>query len=913
MQFFFVQFDVEGVWVPVDCTFGANYRDKSMKFQPNYTRHFFAATPSTFILTHWPDTKDWQLLETSVEREALNPLVILPSCAAGRGTRPLTWKRSIVVSKDQHSTVIELTAKPSLRIGAKLLYKQGGTVYVVMDKKHILIQRNEDVVYIHAAFPCKGVYSLLITINPANTGKGQVTQVFLSYHIMCMSETSREISYPKVYPFPASKYNFRFLFWNQSRPDCVCESNFDRLNLAFKANRGMTFSHFLIRGKTRDSRPQDHSVVYNYNTMVVTEIDTADEKLSLHMLKVVFPMKGWWTICLLGTTFNPDLEIQRGYVTLMSYHVYAHEQDSISTFPRIISPQVSACCFDLISSVSESIDILFTTTKPLVEFQAYLMEKKPNAPELESYVRVELVSLDANQYKLIAMFPKPGHWYVHVFGRPEEEFLPEEVEEDCSEAVEADRPEAVEENRPEAVEENRPEAVEEDRPEEVEEDRPEAVEEDLSQENPPDEDDPDKPRKIPGDNPHCGLFSLLVNVKTPMQGALSVIRSSNQVSFQNKEYITFPDNGKPLRIDFDSDKDAPFRHRVIPEDRDENILKEYEGLSLLEHCTYLAPLRPAEASIPLSIVRPILRSLRSVTQQVLPYHQLKGTTSTYRVYASFPWPGIWNVAVFAPTPGSADYSLAFHVTVEVTKPSRGVCYPFIYEEFIQLGMRIPIESICYNPISTESADFELPFNAPDDIQFTWNIEVAGSDNCYKKQGFVHQLGNRSSSHIFRLSFSTPGIWRAVLFAKKFTTPEEDIYKHILEISLLVNTVDRDVAFPEIFPAFKKYGLSIARVDLPFLSRVQDTPITVVLPLYCQDYVKFFHRFDCAEKTEEKKMLLPQTQMLQYPDLESARYEIRIEIAEPGTYKIQLGAQWMDCEENDYEPVLTHVITCTTEN
>ncbi len=30
------------------------------------------------------------------------------------------------------------------------------------------------------------------------------------------------------------------------------------------------------------------------------------------------------------------------------------------------------------------------------------------------------------------LFPKPGHWYVHVFGRPEEgeEDRPEEIEED---------------------------------------------------------------------------------------------------------------------------------------------------------------------------------------------------------------------------------------------------------------------------------------------------------------------------------------------------------------------------------------------------------------------------------------------------------------------------------------------------
>ncbi len=845
-----MQVKLDEVWFPVDCTFGANYFDKSMEARYNYIRHFFAATPSTFILTHWPNKKKWQLLETPVEREALDPLVILPSCAAGRGIRPLTWRRSIIVSdENQHSTVVKLTAHPSLRIGVKLQYMNMKTFNYeeVTSKNLICVQRDEDAVCIRAALPFKGSYSLLLTVNREKRRGSRVPQVFLSYNICVthMSKPLQQIGYPKVYQMAASAYNFQLLFWNQSSHDYICESDSEQLNLAFKAKRKMTCLHFLVPGKTQQTRPKDHSVVYYYNTMVVTETDGAGSDQGLHMLKVIFPAEGWWTICLNGTKGNPNFQSLAPYVTLLSYQVYAHRGDSTSTFPYIISPQVSVCYFDPISSVSESIDIPFTTTKPL-EFQAYLMENIPNAPELESYVQIKQAELSSNQYRLTAMFPKPGQWHVHVFACPEEE-------DEDNETVR-------------------------------------------------------------------GLFSLLVNVETPMQGAVSValsltIAEKIQLYFPNKGYISFPDIGKPLTIDFECDKNTSFQHRVFPEDQDEKTSKEYNGLSLFTHCTYLTPLnRPG---LPSSF-RPILLSRRSITQPVLPTHLCE--IISYQLHASFPWPGKWTVKVFAQAPGSSDYSLAFHVTMKVTKPSRGICYPFIYEEFIQLGIRIPIESICYNPICSESTQFELPFIAPDDLQYTWNIEVAGSDSCYKKQGFVYISGNALAgppNNHFQLSFSTPGIWRAVLFAKKSTPedsiPEEDSYKPVLEISLLVNTVDKDVAFPEIYPAFKKYGLSIAKMNIPFLSRVQNsvqnTSTTVIVSLFSlgPGNVQFYCRVKCAEKTEEEnRLLLLRSQMLE--DTYSGLNEIRVDISEPGTYKIQLGAKWRDCKEYKYEPVLTHIVS-----
>ena len=119
------QIKVDDVWFAVDCTLGAYYcdhRDKSAAFKPNFNRHFFVTTPSTFILTHWPNDTRWQLLQSNIQREELEPLIIFPSCSFSRGIRPLTWNRSIKLSKTQKSTMIELIAQPTLKIGAKLVY-----------------------------------------------------------------------------------------------------------------------------------------------------------------------------------------------------------------------------------------------------------------------------------------------------------------------------------------------------------------------------------------------------------------------------------------------------------------------------------------------------------------------------------------------------------------------------------------------------------------------------------------------------------------------------------------------------------------------------------------------------------------------------------------------------------------------
>ena len=801
-----------------------------------------------FILTHWPNDTCWQLLQSTIEREELDSLIIFPFCAFSRGIRPLTWNRSIKLGKTQKSTTIELIAQPTKKIGAKLVYmgKDIGKCQEIQTNSSNLIhiQRNGEVVSIKAALPFKGTYSLLLSVNQENK---KTLQVFLSYHITCMNDSTEEMGYPKVYEMAAAAFEFRLVYWTQSLHDCVCETETGELSLVFKAKRGMSCSHFLIPGKTRNTRPTDHLSVHYYNTMIVGDTssndDTNDQEESLQMLKVVFPEEGWWTICLNGTKGNPNAKTHGGYVTLMSYHVFAKKGNSVSSFPYIQSPIVSFCNTDPIPSISESVEVPFTTLKPL-DFQAYIVETKSNARELASYTQVEeaeLVAVSPNQYMLKAIFPKPGKWYVRVFG--------------------------------------------------------------CEKENTKDE-------------AYTSLFSLLVDVEKPMSDAIAVsvnakIADKNKLQLLDKGFICFPDDGQPLVINFECGKSRIlFRHQIRPEDPDaQSRLKESGHPTLLEHCTYLAPLHNTIDILSASKFRPKLLSARSQTQPVLPTQNLTESMPMFRLHAAFPWSGKWTVEFYAKAPADEEAKLAFHVTLNVSKPSKGICYPILHPGFHRLGINIPEQFISYSPICG-TTDFELPFNAPTDIHFAWNIEVAGSDKTYTQQGFVHQFGNRNPSHHFLLSFCTPGLWKAQLFAasaKSEKSPSERDYKPVLEISLLVDhdNIDREVSYPELFPAFKKYGLSIAKTHLPLISRVTNTHTNIVVPFFSPENVKFWHRIEPAEGSEEECRMM--TQMVS--NTNSGLYEISVKLSKPGTFWIMLWAQPAESKESEWDPVLRHTVEC----
>ena len=103
-------------------------------------------------------------------------------------------------------------------------------------------------------------------------------------------------------------------------------------------------------------------------------------------------------------------------------------------------------------------------------------------------------------------------------------------------------------------------------------------------------------------------------------------------------------------------------------------------------------------------------------------------------------------------------------------PDAGYVKPFPGSQ--QLGVSIPAENLLYQ-ISYDSAQFELPFNAPDHIHFVWNMQLHSESEKHYQQVFVHYLPDHSPNHILHMVFPKPGEWVCHLFAKQVNNSESD--------------------------------------------------------------------------------------------------------------------------------------------
>ena len=64
------------VWYLIDCTYGAGIIGSS-SFTKMYNSLYFAISPKKLILTHWPDSDEWQLLETRLTLQDYRSLIVM--------------------------------------------------------------------------------------------------------------------------------------------------------------------------------------------------------------------------------------------------------------------------------------------------------------------------------------------------------------------------------------------------------------------------------------------------------------------------------------------------------------------------------------------------------------------------------------------------------------------------------------------------------------------------------------------------------------------------------------------------------------------------------------------------------------------------------------------------------------------
>lgn len=136
---------INGTWYPVDVTWGAGYTDRRFKFYTrSYTDAWFMTDKDIFALSHFPKDKQWQMLDSPINKSNFTFAPIAGPAAIAHGIYPAegirgnlrgksdTTKRLVfTVDRPQNVKSVTASAKTTKRVPAK--YKiDGETMYVEM-------------------------------------------------------------------------------------------------------------------------------------------------------------------------------------------------------------------------------------------------------------------------------------------------------------------------------------------------------------------------------------------------------------------------------------------------------------------------------------------------------------------------------------------------------------------------------------------------------------------------------------------------------------------------------------------------------------------------------------------------------------------------------------------------------------
>ena len=379
---------------------------------------------------------------------------------------------------------------------------------------------------------------------------------------------------------------------------------------------------------------------------------------------------------------------------------------------------------------------------------------------------------------------------------------------------------------------------------------------------------------------YTGLFNICANVKGMLENTVFpyfnfVVSESLNMKLFNRDPVTFADDGKPFTFHFLAPQQTDFLHSLEPICEHGGSTHDHSGNDerFLQHCTLLS----SEAS---------------------------GNLSTYTLSTVFPYASKWALRLFGSTPNSSKYELILQFVFNVSNPMPNVGYVKVFPGSQQLGVSIPAENLLYQ-ISCDSAQFELPFNAPDHIHFVWNMQLHSESEKHYQQAFVHYLPDHSPNHILHMVFPKPGEWVCHLFAKQVNNGESDRkqkhYQSILELQIQANTFADHLSFPQIFEPFRtSFDMQIRRSTLPLISKVGKLPSTLTIPFYSPPSVKFWHDANVANKSEQSV-----TRMIS--DLKTGLHELIVDITELGCWTISLYAQDINSPSKTWTAVLRHIV------
>ena len=309
---------IESTYFQVDCTHGSGYYSDGV-FEPNFNRLYFFPAPERLILTHWVEDEQFQLLESPVSLNELQPICVLNQEMYSRGIMPETLSQFIdlpstspVAKFDLHVKSCDLTSNLSISASLKELHDNGenSTVSVVHNSGNsltsVLWMERKATVYV--AVPKKGRFSLDIYASEKNSN--QHGKHCLSYALSTDSEVENPeyIGYPKVYEASAEKCDFSISNIGNSY-EYACKIS-EKIELTLRASQSTKLKHYICQGKVSAS----HNI--SSELRCYTHLSTDEVNSSIHHITAVFPVPGWWTIFIINETNDIDY-------FLMQYQVYA--------------------------------------------------------------------------------------------------------------------------------------------------------------------------------------------------------------------------------------------------------------------------------------------------------------------------------------------------------------------------------------------------------------------------------------------------------------------------------------------------------------------------------------------------------------------------------------------------------------
>ena len=421
-----------GIAYLIDCTLGSGFISPNAEYQSDFTPQFFCVKPQDFILTHWPSRANLQLIKKTLSFSEFQPLIPLSPRALELGINPDTWSENLEIPGEVHDPIVFITMACNIdvKLIAKLSTKQEFersnelSNHIFIYREVSSIEMGKQNVRIRAIVPDAGQYVLdVYACKTSSNNPNKDYHLALSYQIMSKTIIGSQfkLGYPKVYDLAAAAFDFQILHWNSPMPDYCCEISTGELDVVFQAKPELQFYHYMIVSTQETDCPDS---VHHFNTFIAQ--NRCGEQ-GLYMLRCVFPCQGYWSVYLCATQavdYDSQQPTISGYTCIFKYHVYVKKSVENKSFPRVIAPYITFHKpLTVSASGSEVLSVQFSSSR-LLEFYSYLTFETSTSEPLESYTRVsEFKDIQIEfpkkkyEYHLNVIFPKPGNWYVHLFGR----------------------------------------------------------------------------------------------------------------------------------------------------------------------------------------------------------------------------------------------------------------------------------------------------------------------------------------------------------------------------------------------------------------------------------------------------------------------------------------------------------------